>query len=329
MNVLSLFDGISTGRLALEMAGIKVDRYLASEVEAAPMAISAANWPEIVQLGDVRKIMARDLPHIDLVIGGSPCQGFSRAGRHLNFDDPRSALFFQFVRLLAVVRMENPGAMFLLENVAMKKEWENVITDMLGVKPVHINSKLVSAQNRPRTYWTNIPGVEPPPDRGIVLADVIERDVDTTGFLERDGLLFDPCLSAAAVDLVNVVDGQVRVRQATRTGYIVAEDGDGVNLAFPTSRTRRGRVVRQKAGTLDCACEGCVFHDGIIRKFTVTELERLQTLPDGYTDQAGASRTERIKAIGNGWTAEIISWIFGHLPKEIPGEQSRRNRRRK
>lgn len=313
MNVLSLFDGISTGRLALQMAGIEVDLYLASEVEPAPMAISAENWPEIIQLGDVRNIKAKNLPRIDLVIGGSPCQGFSRAGHHLNFDDPRSALLFEFARIVAEVRARNPGAVFMLENVAMKKDWEAAITETMGVQPIHINSKLVSAQNRPRTYWTNIPGVKPPADRGIKLADIIERDIDTTGFVERNGLLFDPRLTQAAMELVTVVDGKIHVKQATKTGYIIAEDGDGINLAFPTSRTRRGRVVKGKSNTLDCSCEGCVCYDGVIRKFTVTELERLQTLPDGYTDGEGALRSDRIKAIGNGWTAEVIAGIFSYL----------------
>lgn len=311
MNVLSLFDGISTGRLALEMAGIKVDKYLASEVETAPMNISASNWPgAITYLGDVRKVRGRDLPPIDLLIGGSPCQGFSRAGQHLNFDDPRSALFFEFARVLAELRGKNREVLFMLENVAMKKEWEAVITETLGVKPVHINSKLVSAQNRPRTYWTNIPGVEPPEDRGIRLLDVIDRDVDTSEFWERDGILFDPDIPKAAAGLVSVEGGEVRVKQATRAGYIVAEEGDGVNLAFPTSKTRRGRVVKGKSNTLACDCEGCVYHDGVIRKYTLAELERLQTLPEGYTERGAATRAERVKAIGNGWTASVITGIF-------------------
>lgn len=313
MNVLSLFDGISTGRLALEMAGIKVNEYFASEIEEAPMNISAANWPgEITYMGDVRDVRARKLPRIDLLIGGSPCQGFSRAGQHLNFDDPHSALFFEFARVLAELRGRNKALLFLLENVVMKKEWEDVITETLGVKPIHINSRLVSAQNRPRVYWTNIPGADVPEDRGVRLLDVIDRDVDTSEFLERDGLLFDPEIPRAAADLIIVVEGEVRVKQATRVGYIVAEEGDGINLTFPTSKTRRGRVVKGKSNTLDCNCEGCVYHDGVIRKFTMTELERLQTLPDGYTAH-GATEAERAKAIGNGWTAEVIAGIFQNL----------------
>lgn len=315
IKVLSLFDGISTGRLALEMAGLPVDTYFASEVDPAPMAISARNWPDVIQLGDVRDLRGKDLLPVDLVIGGSPCQGFSRAGRHLNFDDPRSALFFEFARIVAEIRSKNPAVMFLLENVAMKTEWEGVITETMGVPPISINSRLVAPQNRPRTYWTNIPGVEPPADRGVALLDVIERDVDTSGFVAQDGLLFDPSIPEQARKLVTVVDGQVRVRQATKAGYIVAENGDGVNLSFPTSTTRRGRVVKGKANTLDRACEASVYHDGIIRRFSVVELERLQTLPDGYTAAVGVSETDRKNAIGNGWTAAVIADIFAHMRK--------------
>lgn len=318
ISVLSLFDGISTGRLALQMAGISVDTYLASEVDPAPMRISAYNWPDVIQLGDVRDLRGRDLPPVDLVIGGSPCQGFSRAGRHLNFDDPRSALFFEFARIVAEIRGRNPGAMFLLENVAMRKEWENVITETMGVPPISINSRLVAPQNRPRTYWTNIPGVEPPEDRGVALLDVIERDVDTSGFVAQGGLLFDPSIPEQARKLVTVVGGQVRVRQATKAGYIVAENGDGVNLSFPTSTTRRGRVIKGKANTLDCACEASVYHDGIIRRFSVVELERLQTLPDGYTAAAGVSEADRKTAIGNGWTAAVIADICRHIKEGGP-----------
>lgn len=313
MNVLSLFDGISTGRLALEMAGVKVDRYMASEIERAPMEISAANWPDIVQLGDVKHIKAADLPKIDLVIGGSPCQGFSRAGRHLNFDDPRSALFFEFSRIVAELRGRNPGLLFMLENVKMKKEWEAVITDTMRVQPLHINSSLVSAQNMPRTYWTNIPGVTPPEDRHIKLGDILEPNIDTGGYIAENGLLFDPSISQKARQLVTSENGEVRIKQATRQGYIVAEDGDGINLAFPTSKTRRGRVIKGKSNTLDCACEAQVLKNGIVRRFTVTELERLQTLPDGYTKKGGATKGERIKAIGNGWTAAVIAEIFKKL----------------
>lgn len=298
MNVLSLFDGISTGRLALEMAGVKVDRYMASEIERAPMEISAANWPDIVQLGDVKNIKAADLPKIDLVIGGSPCQGFSRAGRHLNFDDPRSALFFEFSRIVAELRGRNPGLLFMLENVKMKKEWEAVITETMRVQPLHINSSLVSAQNRPRTYWTNIPGVTPPEDRHIKLGDILEPNIDTGGYIAENGLLFDPTISQKARQLVTSENGEVRIKQATRQGYIVAEDGDGINLAFPTSKTRRGRVIKGKSNTLDCACEAQVLKRGVTR-------EAARKYETSVTERA---RRERWQASG---CARVVSRKYG------------------
>jgi len=170
--VLSLFDGISCGQESLRKAGISTRIYLASEIEKYPKQITRKNHPLTVQLGDVTKVVADDLPHVNLLMGGSPCQGFSFAGKQLNFDDPRSALFFEFVRLLKECKPDY----FLLENVMMKQEYQDVITEHLGVEPVIINSSLVSAQNRKRLYWTNIPGVGQPNDLQINLTDVLEED---------------------------------------------------------------------------------------------------------------------------------------------------------
>ena len=166
----SLFDGMSCGRLALERAGVKVDKYYASEVDKHAITVALKNYPDTVQLGDVQKVHASDLPQIDLLIGGSPCQGFSISGTHLNFDDPRSALFFEFVRLLQECRPRY----FLLENVPMKAAWSGIISELLDVDAVKINSALVSAQHRRRLYWTNIKSVTQPVDRKIYLRDVIE-----------------------------------------------------------------------------------------------------------------------------------------------------------
>ena len=169
---LSLFDGISCGQEALKRAGISTRIFLASEIEKYPKMITRKNHPLTVQLGDVTKVVADDLPHVNLLMGGSPCQGFSFAGKQLNFDDPRSALFFEFVRLLKECKPDY----FLLENVMMKQSYQDVISEHLGVKPVMINSALVSAQNRKRLYWTNIPGVSVPDDLQINLVDVLEED---------------------------------------------------------------------------------------------------------------------------------------------------------
>lgn len=173
INVLSLFDCISCGQIALERAGIKVDNYYASEIDKHSIQVTKHNYPNTKHIGDVKQVKGGDLPKIDLLIGGSPCQGFSFAGKQLNFDDPRSNLFFEFVRLLK----ETKPKYFLLENVKMKKEYQEVITGLLGVQPIEINSSLLTAQNRKRIYWTNIPNIEQPKDLGIIYADIIGGDV--------------------------------------------------------------------------------------------------------------------------------------------------------
>ena len=168
MNVLSLFDGMSCGRIALDRAGIEVTSYHASELDKYAIKVTQANWPETVQLGDVTQWREWDIDWrgIDLLIGGSPCQGFSFAGKKLAFDDPRSKLFFVYVDILNHIKSVNPDVKFMLENVRMKKEYLAIISEQLGVEPAFINSALVSAQNRRRFYWTNWK-VEQPDDKVI------------------------------------------------------------------------------------------------------------------------------------------------------------------
>ena len=173
-NVLSIFDGMSCGQIALERAGIKVDKYYASEIDKYAIKVTQYNYPDTIQLGDITKIKAKDLPKIDLCIGGSPCQGFSFAGKQLNFDDPRSKLFFEFVRLLEEIKPKY----FLLENVKMKQEWQDIISNELGVKPIEICSSLFSAQQRKRLYWTNIDvDLSKLPNSNEVIADVLELPI--------------------------------------------------------------------------------------------------------------------------------------------------------
>jgi len=169
MNVLSLFDGMSCGQIALEKVGIEVDNYFASEIDKSAMKVTEHNYPDTKQIGDVTKVKAEDLPYIDILIGGSPCQGFSFSGKQLNFDDPRSKLFFEFVRL---IKECNPKH-WMLENVPMKKEFRDIISGYLGTEPIKINSNLLSAQNRVRYYWTNIPDLEIPKDKNIGLNSII------------------------------------------------------------------------------------------------------------------------------------------------------------
>lgn len=319
MNVLSLFDGIRTGHLALENAGINVDRYYSSEIDEKAIMIGDKNFPQDIKykLGDINNItpdVLRELPKIDLIMFGSPCQGFSRNGNMLNFEDPRSKLFFNAVNIMNWLKENNnPEIKFMMENVEMKKEWVQLINETLGVKGVLINSKLLSAQNRPRMYWTNIvEDLQQPIDLNIKLIDILD-DVSTDKFILKDGLLFDNQFNEKAIDLVNVVNNEVRVSQATKLGYIVANNGDGVNLQFPTSKTRRGRVVKSKSNTLDCACDGAVYYNGVVRKFTTNELEKLQTLPLNYTLVDGIGESARRKGIGNGWTCSVITYILKQI----------------
>ena len=260
MNVLSLFDGMSCGRIALERAGIPITNYYASEVDKYAIAVSKENYPDTKHIGDVQQVSAADLPPIDLLIGGSPCQGFSFAGRQLNFDDERSKLFFEFVRLLKELKPKY----FLLENVRMKKEYQDIISECLGVEPIKINSSLVSAHNRVRLYWTNIPNVSQPDDRGILLKDIIE-----SGEVDRD-----------------------------KSHCIDANYFKGGNLKSYFKKHRRQLVFDNNMLT-------------DYRKLTPVECERLQTVPDNYTD--GVSNTQRYKMLGNGWTVDVISHILKNI----------------
>lgn len=382
MNVLSLFDGISCGRVALDRAGIKVEKYYASEIDKYAIQIAQKNYPNTIQVGDITKLKGEDFKDIDLIIGGSPCQGFSFAGKQLNFEDQRSKLFFEFVRLLKEVKPKY----FLLENVKMKQEFQDVISEQLVIKPIEINSSLVSAQNRKRLYWTNIPNITQPEDRHIMLKDIVHE------------------LRPEDISILCVPE-------ATKKGYAKIKINDGVDLTFLGSKTRRGRRMEDKSNCLTATnydygileylnkyivpfnqtlkilekevekgkvgyfkkdsqanrvyfihdkavtlCGdagggaakmghclfGCITPDriekrqngqrfsegkkfytltaqdkhgilieGYIRKLTPIECERLQTLPDNYTE--GISSTQRYKALGNGWTVDVIAHIFKNI----------------
>ena len=177
MKVLSLFDGMSCGQIALHRLGIDVEKYVASEIDKYAISVAKKNFPNMIHVGDVRDVKVAE--HFDLIMFGSPCQGFSFAGNNLNFDDPRSKLFFEAVRILEEAKTINPNVKFLMENVRMKKESEQVITDLLGVEPIAINSSIFSAQSRYRLYWTNLEVGEIPQDKGIVLKDILEDDYIT------------------------------------------------------------------------------------------------------------------------------------------------------
>lgn len=356
MRVLSLFDGMSCGRIALERAGIPVTQYLASEIDKYAITVARANYPDTIHLGDVRVVRAMAeagvFGRVDLLIGGSPCQGFSFAGKQLAFDDPRSALFFEFVHTLNALRRHNPNIRFMLENVKMKKEHLVVISQMLGVEPVCINSALVSAQNRVRYYWCNW-SVSQPADRGILLRDIIE-----TGEVDRDKSY---CIDAnyyKGGSVKNYLEKSRRQNNLSpRKIFNTNPSGNGMNgwvydtdAKSPTLTTNKGEgnkialrqsearlMVReathrhfQNMKSLDdksftllssmykgAQANGQTLispQDGITyRKLTPTECERLQTVPDGYT--AHVSNTQRYKMLGNGWTVEVISHILSEMPK--------------
>jgi DNA-cytosine methyltransferase len=304
INVLSLFDGLSCGNIALERAGIKVNKYFASEIDKWAIQIANKNYPGIIQLGDVTKFDETKLPKIDLLIGGSPCQGFSFAGKQLNFDDPRSKLFFVYVYMLKQLKPKY----FLLENVRMSKQSQDVISEHLGVQPIKINSSLVSAQNRVRLYWTNIPNVTQPKDKGLKLKDILEID----GYVDRDK---SHCLDAnyfkggnlksyfekhrrqlvfSDNGLCHVGDADIKANQSTKRVY--HPDGKA-----PTLTTMGGGHREPKVNTSETT----------YRKLTPIEVERLQTISDGYTE--GVSNTQRYKMLGNSWTADVIAHIFKGL----------------
>lgn len=310
MIVLSLFDGIACGYQALKQSGVKVDCYYASEIDQNAITIALKNHPDIIELGDVENWNHWDIDFskIDLLIGGSPCQGFSRNGKLLNFSDPRSKLFFIYVDVLNAIKEKNPDVKFLLENVEMKKEYADIITSYLGVKPHKINSKIVSAQSRSRYYWSNINPFGYQYD--ITLTDVLDY-VDTSNYIKIGCYKIDPNITINELGLITLYDHYIAIKQATKQGFIIAYNGDGINLSFPKSKTRRGRVIRDKSPTLDCQCNVGVFYNNIIRKLTINELEKLQGLPVNYTE--GISDHARKKAIGNGWSVPTIILFFGGL----------------
>ena len=328
MTVLSLFDGISCGMVALERAGIPVERYVAYEIDPNAIAISKKNYPMIEHRGSVIGADFTQFRNFDLVIGGSPCQGFSIAGKQLNFDDPRSRLYFEFERAVKEVRPKY----FLLENVKMKKEFADVITERLGVEPIEINSNLVSAQNRKRMYWTNIPNVNRPLDKGIKLADIVhENEPGCTADLEPYKVSFDTTLKILDKEVYEGKIGYFRKDcQANRIytihGKAVTLLGEAGGGAAKMGQYLFGcitpdRVEKRQMGqrfndgkkfyTLTTQDRHGVLVDGYIRKLTPVECERLQTLPDGYTE--GIKEVARYKALGNGWTVDVIAHLFNGM----------------
>jgi site-specific DNA-cytosine methylase len=291
INVLSLFDGMSCGQIALERIGLKTSRYFASEIEPNAIKVTQKKYSNTVQLGDVTNWREWDLPNIDFLMGGSPCQGFSTVGKGLNFDDPRSKLFFKYVDILNHYKPKY----FLLENVKMKKEYQDIISFYLGVEPVKINSSLVSAQNRERLYWTNIPNVTQPKDKNINLTNILIESVPNKFYIKnRKGSISYPLKKYDEF--------------LTKHGYIPKMfnpyNCKEINKKSPTLTAVGSRIGNSSTVLIK-------EDSGDIRQLVPLEWERLQTVPENYTDCI--SDTNRYNVLGNGWTVDVIVHILEHL----------------
>jgi DNA (cytosine-5)-methyltransferase 3A len=323
LNVLSLFDGMSCGQIALQRAGIKVENYFASEIDKYAIQVAKHNYPNTKHIGSVVDVNGNDLPKIDLLIGGSPCQGFSFAGKQLNFDDPRSKLFFEFVRL----KNECNPTYFLLENVKMKKEYEDIITEYLGVKPIAINSELFSAQDRKRIYWTNINFEALPTENKLIVEDILEEEVDVKYYIEpkRSVVICENEVKKRKIAFIGSNSQGNRIYNIHGKSVCLCGEGGGLGAktglyALPCltpdrlekrQNGRRFKPSNSKFYTLTAMDKHGILTDNFIRKLTPIECERLQTVPDNYTKIA--SDNQRYRMLGNGWTVDVISHIFGGL----------------
>jgi len=347
MNVLSLFDGMSCGQQALERTGIKVDNYFASEIDKYAIQVTMANYPNTTQLGSVVDVDGYSLPKIDILIGGSPCQSFSFAGKRkgmstkdeqeiLTLDhylrlksegyefEGQSYLFWEYMRLLNEVK----PTYFLLENVMMGEKWEKVLSKAIGVNAIEINSALVSAQNRRRLYWTNIGMessglfgdlesiIEQPKDREILLRDVLDKEVDEKYFLSENSFIFDR--------IKNNHPFTPRIPNKDEKSNCLKIGGSGVDdLVVHNTMPRSGDPKKGGTGPLsridgktyclDTGNTNAVEIRGTsrIRRLTPIECERLQTVKNNYTNHV--SDSQRYKMLGNGWTVEVITHIFKYI----------------
>lgn len=286
MKVLSLFNGISCGRLALERAGIKVDRYVSYEIDKYANSIAKFHYPNDEYCGDVTTADFTQYVGFDIIIGGSPCQNLSIAGNKKGLEGDESKLFFEFVR---AIKEAKPKYFLLENNASMTVENRNIISEIMGCEPILINSGLVSAQDRKRLYWTNIPNITQPKDKGLLLRDIVE-DESTKGSLD------------ITIDMLLKTKG---------------------TLAFKKAWSNV-RTLDQKAKTLttcqsisNSGATNVKYASGRYYKLSPVECERLQTLPDNYTLAGGnISNTQRYKVTGNGWMVDVIAHILSHLPKE-------------
>ena len=286
-NVLSLFDGIRSGRLSTDRAGLKVKKYHSSEIDKFAIGIADKNYPQDIsnKLGNVSNWRNWDVDwgSIDLVLAGSPCQGFSSGGKGLNFEDPRSKLFFVFVEILNHIKLHNPSVKFLLENVKMKKEWVDVINSYLGVSHVEINSRYFSAQNRVRYYWCNweIPHYE---DMNIMLEDIVEDDYIHSAAKRTRPL----------------------VNEGRRKSLCLEVHGIGKSMCLVTVNLNNLLSPLPRGKYIDCGK-----NDYPYRVMTPREMEKLQTVPDNYVGDISSAKAAKV--LGNGWTIDVIAHILKGL----------------
>lgn len=313
MKVLSLFDGISCGMVALERIGISVEKYDAFEIDKNAIKVSNKNYPQIIHHGDVFDGKFSDFKGYDLLIGGSPCTYWSIAknNRETNPDGIGGKLFMQFVRALH----QSQCRYFLYENnYSIHENIKNFISEQLGVSPIMINSAFVSAQQRKRCYWTNIPNVHQPDNKGILVKDILESDIsyyNKAYCLDenfKNTVDWNLTYDSQKVTEINFIMKPIRIGQYGKGGQgqrIYSIHGKSITL----SANGGGKGAKTGLYKIDLPNDNY-----IIRKLTPIEAERLQTLPDNYTE--GIPDTQRYKCIGNGWTVDVIAHIFKSLIKE-------------
>jgi DNA-cytosine methyltransferase len=325
LRVLSLFDGISCGQVALERAGIPIEVYYASEIDKYAIQVTQKNYPSTVQLGDINNIdFTQFISKIDLIIGGSPCQDLSIAGKRAGLNGSRSGLFYKFVEAIKTIK---PKYFLLENNHRMPNEAKEEITKQLGVEPILINSKCFSAQNRERLYWTNF--YIKPIDNALrkTIKDILEEKVDEKYYMNYPLILKEPMGELIQIgnipkEFLKDNERQRRVYSADSLSPSILARSDSPKIICVGScemkasqQTKRVYSINGLSPTLDTAQGGHrqvkILKNARIRKLTPLECERLQTLPDNYTE--GISNTQRYKSIGNGWTVDVIAYIFKHL----------------
>lgn len=342
MNVLSLFNGMNTGRQALENVGIQVDKYYSSEIKPYAIELTQHHFPDTIQVGDVTKWKEWDIDwsSIDLILSGSPCQDLSAAGKRAGINGKKSSLFFVFVEILEHIKALNPKVLFLQENVGSASKLDvGIMSRALGVYPVRINSSLVVAALRDRYYWSNIQTKETmfdivtdipqPKDKGIMFKDIL-----TDGYTNRDKagsllasdykhLINDEKKQEIYINsrikkgkqvpnIIFIEDNELRVKTNTTKGFDIVTENDCLDLSFPTSTTRRARVTKGKSPCLMESNNNLYSYDGIkLRTLNKTELCRLQGFPDNYCDIL--TRNKAASLLGDGWTLPIIEHIFSFI----------------